>query len=331
MKFVMKKKTYKIGECLLITLVIFLVSVFLTFTFSKKINYGLDLKGGFEVLYLVESLDGKDVTDSDIKATYKSIGKRIDTLGVSEPEIVIEGNKIRVKLPGVKDESEARDRLTTPAVLTFRNTSNEELMSSSVLATPGASLDYDNKTGKPVVALSIKDKDTFYRVTKSVSESTDQMITIWLDYKEGDEYSTTKCGESGSNCISAATVKEAFSSNVVIQGNFSEEEASLLVDLINSGSLPTKLTEISTKTVDASYGSNTLALIAKAGIITFIIIALIMVFFYRLSGLISVISLALYISLVFLFYNLIDGVLTLTGIAALILGIGMAEDSTNKT
>ena len=84
-------------------------------------------------------------------------------------------------------------------------------MSSSVLATPGASLDYDNKTGKPVVALSIKDKDTFYRVTKSVSESTDQMITIWLDYKEGDEYSTTKCGESGSNCISAATVKEAFS------------------------------------------------------------------------------------------------------------------------
>ena len=321
------KKEYKISKGILITLVVLLVSIVLTLTFSKKINYGLDLKGGFEVLYLVESLDGKDVTDDEVKATYKSIGKRIDTLGVSEPEIVIEGDKIRVKLPGVKDESEARDRLTTPAVLTFRNTSNEELMTSSVLGTPGASLDYDNKTGKPVVALSIKDKDTFYRVTKSVSESTDQMITIWLDYKEGDDYSTAKCGESGSNCISAATVKEAFSSNVVIQGNFSEEEASLLVDLINSGSLPTKLTEISTKTVDASYGSNTLALIAEAGIITFIIIALIMVFFYRLSGLISVVSLALYISLVFLFYTLIDGVLTLTGIAALILGIGMAVDS----
>ena len=321
------KKEYKISKCLLITLVVLLLSIVLTLTFSKKINYGLDLKGGFEVLYLVESLDGEDVTEDDVKATYKSITKRIDTLGVSEPEIIIEGDKIRVKLPGVKDENEARERLTTPAVLTFRNTSNEVLMTSSVLGTPGASLDYDNKTGKPVVALSIKDKDTFYRVTKSVSESTDQMITIWLDYKEGDDYSTAKCGESTSNCISAATVKEAFSSNVVIQGNFSTEEANLLVDLINSGSLPTKLTEISTKTVDASYGSNTLALIAEAGIITFIIIALIMVFFYRLSGLISVISLALYISLVFLFYTLIDGVLTLTGIAALILGIGMAVDS----
>ena len=79
----MKKKSYNISKGILITLVIFVVSVVLTFTFSKKINYGLDLKGGFEVLYLVESLDGKDVTDSDIKATYKSIGKRIDTLGVS--------------------------------------------------------------------------------------------------------------------------------------------------------------------------------------------------------------------------------------------------------
>lgn len=317
----------KLSKGILYTLAIFVISVILILVFSKKINYGLDLKGGFEVLYLVENLDGSKVSESDIKATYKSINKRIDTLGVSEPEIVIEGDKIRVKLPGVKDESEARDRLTTPAVLTFRNTSNEELMTSSVLSTPGASLDYNSKTGKAVVALSIKDKDTFYRVTKSVSESSDQLITIWLDYKEGDSYETARCGESGSNCISAATVKEGFTNNVVIEGNFTEEEASLLVDLINSGSLPTKLSEVSTKSVDASYGSNTLDLIAKAGIITFVIITIIMVYFYRISGLISSVNLLLYISLVFLFYTLIDGVLTLTGIAALILGIGMAVDS----
>ena len=177
-----KKKSYSIVKCLILTICIFLVSLLLILTYSKKLNYGLDLKGGFEVLYQVSSLDGSKVSDSDIKATYKSIGKRIDTLGVSEPEIVIEGDKIRVKLPGVQDESTARERLTTPAVLTFRNTSNEELMTASVLSTPGASLDYDKKTGKPVVALSIKDKDTFYRVTKSISESTDKLITIWLDY-----------------------------------------------------------------------------------------------------------------------------------------------------
>ncbi len=320
------KKQKKLSKSICLLLLTLILGILLIFTFIRKINYGLDLKGGFEVLYLVESLDGEDLTNEDIKGAYKSIRNRIDTLGVSEPEIIIEGEKIRVKLPGVQDENEARERLTTPAVLSFRNTSDEELMNASVLSSPGASLDFDKQTGKPVVALKIKDNDTFYRVTKKVSESSDQLITIWLDFEEGDSYKTATCGESSTKCISAATVKEAFSGNVVIQGNFSEEEAQELVDLINSGSLNVKLTEISTKTVDASYGSNTLKLIAEAGLVTLLVISLIMIIFYRLSGFISTVSLILYIGLVFMFYSLIDGVLTLTGIAALILGIGMAVD-----
>ena len=320
------KKQKKLSKSIVVLLLTLILGILLIFTFIRKINFGLDLKGGFEVLYLVEGLQGEKLTDEDIKGAYKSIRNRIDTLGVSEPEIIIEGEKIRVKLPGVQDENEARERLTTPAVLTFRNTSDEEVMNASVLSSPGASLDYDRQTGKPVVALKIKDNDTFYRVTKAISESSDQLITIWLDYEEGDSYKTANCGETSTKCISSATVKEGFSGNVVIQGNFSEEDAEELVDLINSGSLRVKLTEISTKTVDASYGSNTLKLIAVAGLITLLIISIIMVFFYNLSGFISVVSLILYIGLVFMFYSLIDGVLTLTGIAALILGIGMAVD-----
>ena len=320
------KKQKKLSKSVVVLLLTLILGILLIFTFIRKINFGLDLKGGFEVLYLVEGLQGEKLTDEDIKGAYKSIRNRIDTLGVSEPEIIIEGEKIRVKLPGVQDENEARERLTTPAVLTFRNTSDEEVMNASVLSSPGASLDYDRQTGKPVVALKIKDNDTFYRVTKAISESSDQLITIWLDYEEGDSYKTANCGETSTKCISSATVKEGFSGNVVIQGNFSEEDAEELVDLINSGSLRVKLTEISTKTVDASYGSNTLKLIAVAGLITLLIISIIMVFFYNLSGFISVVSLILYIGLVFMFYSLIDGVLTLTGIAALILGIGMAVD-----
>lgn len=320
------KKQKKLSKSVVVLLLTLILGILLIFTFIRKINFGLDLKGGFEVLYLVEGLQGEKLTDEDIKGAYKSIRNRIDTLGVSEPEIIIEGEKIRVKLPGVQDENEARERLTTPAVLTFRNTSDEEVMNASVLSSPGASLDFDRQTGKPVVALKIKDNDTFYRVTKAISESSDQLITIWLDYEEGDSYKTANCGETSTKCISSATVKEGFSGNVVIQGNFSEEDAQELVDLINSGSLRVKLTEISTKTVDASYGSNTLKLIAVAGLITLLIISIIMVFFYNLSGFISVVSLILYIGLVFMFYSLIDGVLTLTGIAALILGIGMAVD-----
>ena len=300
----------------------------------NSINYGLDLKGGFEVLYKVSPLnEDEELTDDMLTATYKSINNRIDTLGVSEPEISVEGDKIRVKLPGVTDESEARERLSTPAVLTFRNSSDELLMAADVLDSPGASLDY-NETGRPVVALKIKDNDTFYHVTSAVSKSEDQLIVIWLDYdetKHSFENMKEECGTSNAACISSATVKEAFSSNVVIEGNFTKEEAQELVDLINSGSLPTKLEEVSTKTVDASFGSDTLRIAALAGVITLVIITIIMTIFYRLSGFASSICLVFYSLLVLAMFNAIDGVLTLTGIAALILGVGMAVDSSIVT
>ena len=300
----------------------------------NSINYGLDLKGGFEVLYKVSPLnEDEELTDDMLTATYKSINNRIDTLGVSEPEISVEGDKIRVKLPGVTDESEARERLSTPAVLTFRNSSDELLMAADVLDSPGASLDY-NETGRPVVALKIKDNDTFYHVTSAVSKSEDQLIVIWLDYdetKHSFESMKEECGTSNAACISSATVKEAFSSNVVIEGNFTKEEAQELVDLINSGSLPTKLEEVSTKTVDASFGSDTLRIAALAGVITLVIITIIMTIFYRLSGFVSSICLVFYSLLVLAMFNAIDGVLTLTGIAALILGVGMAVDSSIVT
>ncbi len=322
-------KNKKFITSIIICAVLLILSIILAKPTIKKLNFGLDLKGGFEVLYLVESLEGeKTPTNEEVSSTYKAIRNRIDTLGVSEPEITIEGDKIRVKLPGVTDEAQARERLSTPAVLTFRNTSNEELMTGAVLDTPGAKLDYDRNTNLPVVALSIKDNDKFYNVTRRISESNDQLITIWLDFEEGDTYSKEECGKSGNKkCISAATVKEAFANNVIIQGNFTEAEAKELVDLINSGSLPTKISEISTKTVDASFGEETLNNVVIAGIITLLVIILIMTFFYRISGFISSICLLAYTVIVFILFSLIDGVLTLTGIAALILGIGMAIDS----
>ncbi len=296
----------------------------------NNLNYGLDLKGGFEVLYQIEPLQkGNKVTDDMMKSTYKAISNRVDTLGVSEPEITIEGNKIRVKLAGVTNEKEARDRLSTPAVLSFRNTSDDLLMNADILGTPAAKLDY-NSQKQPVVSLKIDDKDKFYSVTKKISESTDQTIVIWLDFKEGvNSFSKeTSCGRDGNmSCISNATVKQAFSSDVIIEGGFTVEEAQSLVDLVNSGSLPTKLNEVSSKTVDASFGSDTLKVAGIAGVIVMILIILVMTLVYRFSGFISGLCMLIYSFLVFLVFILIDGVLTLPGIAALILGIGMAVDA----
>ena len=296
-----------------------------------KINYGLDLQGGFEVLYKVSPIDKKSKLDSDmLYNTYKSLLKRIDILGVSEPEITIGGdNQIRVKLAGVKNKEEAREVLSSTASLTFRDTSNHLLMTSSVLG--GNAKVSSDQNGKPAVSLSIKDKDKFYEVTSKVSKMSNNLIVIWLDYdEEKDSYSSEKekCGSlSDSHCLSAATVSQGFSSDVIITGNFTEEEAKNLVELINSGALPTKLEEISSRTVEASFGANSLNKTLLAGVLGICIVVLIISLVYHFSGFIASIGVLLYTALTFLVFYLINGVLTLPGIAAMLLGIGMAVDA----
>ena len=303
---------------------------FLFVPLFKSLKFGLDLQGGFEILYKVDSIDGSKMNKEKLTATYKTLSKRIDSLGVSEPEIIIEGNnKIRVKLAGVKDPDEARKQLSTVASLSFRDTNDNLLMDSDVLKAGGAKISQDS-AGNPAVLLSVKDKDKFYKVTNQVKDYEKNMLVIWLDYEDlKDSFANegSKCGTSESNCLSAASVSQGFASDVIIQGSFTDEEVSNLVDLINSGSLPSKLTEISSKTVGASFGDATLEKTLIAGIIGVVLIILILICVYHFAGFISSISMMLYTFLVFLIFWLVGGVLTLPGIAALVLGIGMAVDS----
>ena len=257
-------------------------------------------------------------------------------MGVSEPVITVEGdNLIRVQLPGVSNEDEARNRISTTAVLSFRDTDDKLLLTSEVLGRGGASLSQNERTLAYQVKLDIKDLEKFYNVTNNLSKKTNgkNMMVVWLDFDEKtDSYENQKniCGSKGNmKCISAAYVNQGLNSNnVVIEGSFTEEEAKTLVDLINSGSLPTKLTEESTpKSVSPSFGEETISKTGIAGLITLAIICLILIFNYKLSGVVGSICLFAYVVLVFAIFNAVGGVLTLTGIAALILGIGMAVDS----
>ena len=324
-----KKKKQMIGKLLWIFIITALISAFFNPLF-QDLKFGLDLQGGFEILYQVSPIDGSKMTKEKLNATYKSMVKRIDSLGVSEPEIVLEGNdKIRVKLAGVTNQEEARSKLSTVANLTFRDSNNNLLMTSDVLKAGGAKVSQD-QSGKPAVALSIRDKDTFYKVTNKVKDMSNNTIVIWLDFDESkDSYSSesSSCGTSDSNCLSAARVSQAFASDVIIQGDFTEEEVQNLVDLINSGSLPTKLTELSSKTVGASFGDATLEKTLIAGIIGVALIILLLLALYHFCGILSAVSIILYTFFVFATFWLVGGVLTLPGIAALILGIGMAIDA----
>lgn len=330
----------KFSNVLILTILILLASISGIYYSIKNLKYGLDLQGGFEVLYSVDSIDGKKVTTDMVNSTYKIIDKRINSLGVSEPEISIEGNNIRVTMAGIDNIEDARKTISTTAALTFRTHDGELLMDSSVLNSGKASVGYSADKGY-YISLSVKDKDTFYKQTKKVSEMDKNYIVIWLDYEEGttlesngvtygytDQNGFHVCGDiNDSNCLSYAGVSQGFASDVIIEGNFKQAEAQGLVDLINSGSMPTKLTEISSKTVTASFGENSLDKTFKAGIVGISAIAILLIVIYRFSGFLSSISILTYTFITLLLFNLVGGRLSLQGIAALVIGIGMAVDS----
>ncbi len=312
--------------------IVAVIAVLILSTFSTiraNLNLGLDLQGGFEILYQVEPLtEGGTV---DMTAVTNAIEKRINVLGVSEPSITVEGeDRIRVQLAGVEDPETARQMIGTTANLTFRDVDDNELADSSILEEGGASLAYQN--GKPVVSLQIADTETFAQITSEIAakSSGENILVIWLDWEEGDSYQEEAAkAASGEEpkYISAATVSSQISGDCIIEGSFTVEEATTLANLINSGSLPVKLTEISSNVVSAQYGSSALTQTARAGIIGILAVMVMMIWLYRLPGVIADIMLAAYIWAIFGLYALMGAVFTLTAIGALVLGVGMTVDA----
>lgn len=296
---------------------------------ASHLNLGLDLKGGFEILYQVDPLtEGSDV---DMTVVVNSISKRINVLGVSEPSITVEGtDRIRVQLAGVADQDAAREMIGTTANLTFRDVDDNLLADSSILTEGGASLGYDEQ-GLPVVSLKIKDATTFADITSTISQKTsgENIMVIWLDYTDGQSYKeeATKAASGGTPAyISAASVSSSISGDCQISGNFTEAEAKTLANLINSGSLPVKMTELSSNVVSAQFGIDAFNRTALAGLIGIIGIMIYMIIRYRVPGVISALMLVAYIWCVFALYSLMGAVFTLSAIGALVLGIGMTVD-----
>lgn len=315
-------------------IVVFLLTILVmigcigTFSASsiENMNLGLDLKGGFEILYEVSPLESAQNKNIEMNAVAEAVGRRVNVLGVSEPDISVEGdNRIRVQLAGIKDIESAREVISSTAVLTFRDTSDNLLMDSSVLEEGGASLGYEN--GSPVVQLKIADKEKFAEVTSALSQTSDQLMVTWLDYKEGQTYVSESTSENPAY-ISAATVKEELNSNTVyISGNFTQEEAQQLAELLNSGSLNFQMKEIYSNVVSPTLGEGSFDKTISAGMIGILGIMLFMMLVYRFPGIISAVTIAGYTLVTLVIYTAMGGVFTLSGIAGLVLGVGMAVDS----
>lgn len=322
----MKKSRFIVFGITVVTIFAIIAASFGSVKDGMKL--GLDLQGGFEILYEVSPLEGKNMPD--MSAVAESVNKRVDVLGINEPEITVEGNnRIRVQLAGVKNADQARRVISSTANLTFRDVNDNLLMDASVLKEGSASVGYD-EYGNPLVNLKLADQKKFYEVTKEVASKSEgeNLMVAWLDFDEKTDSYAKEANAENPKFISAARVQEGINStSAQISGNFTKEEAKELSDLINSGSLPVKMTEIYSDSVTADYGTDAFSVTMFAGAVGIGLIMLFMILYYRLPGVISAVTIAAYVFVVFVLYNLMGAVFTLSGIAALVLGVGMAVDS----
>ncbi|MBF0737636.1 protein translocase subunit SecDF [Staphylococcus arlettae] len=327
------KKSSKIVAFLLLVVILF-AGMGLTYkNVVKDVNLGLDLQGGFEVLYQVDPLQEGDKIDNDaVQATAKTLENRVNVLGVSEPKIQVEDqNRIRVQLAGVENQSQAREILSSQANLTIRDADDNIKLTGKDIQQGSAKQEFKQNTNQPAVTFKLKDSDKFKKVTEEISKKKENVMVVWLDYEKGDSYQKEK-SKKDPKYVSAASVDKLINSDSVeISGGFNGEkgvqEAKQIADLLNAGSLPVDLNEIYSNSVGAQFGQDALDKTILASIIGVAIIYLFMLGFYRLPGLVAIIALTTYIYLVMVAFNFISGVLTLPGLAALVLGVGMAVDA----
>ena len=253
------------------------------------------------------------------------IEDRLVGLGITDYESYVDNNKNRiiVRFPWKSDEADfnpqtAIDEIGTTAKMVFRKGSSstgEEILSGDDVASASAAY---NETEGWVVQLKFNsDGASAFAAATTELAANNGTISIWLD---------------DSN-ISTATVNEAITGGeAIIKGNFDQDSASTLANQINSGSLPFALSAESYSTISPSLGAKSLDVMVQAGIIAFILVALMMIFRYRLPGTIAVISLmgqvAATLAVVSGYFSVFPGsTLTLPGIAGIILGIGMGVDA----
>lgn len=290
---------------------------------ASDIRFGIDIRGGVDVTFM--PADDVEATDAQMTAAKTVIEDRLVGLGITDYESYVDNNKNRiiVRFPWKNDEADfnpqtAIDEIGTTAKMVFRKGSSatgEEILSGDDVASASAAY---NETEGWVVQLKFNSAgaSAFATATTELAAS-NGTISIWLD----------------DNNISTATVNEAITGGeAIIKGNFDQDSASTLANQINSGSLPFALSAESYSTISPSLGAKSLDVMVQAGIIAFILVAILMIVRYRLPGTIAVISLmgqaAATLAVVSGYFTVFPGsTLTLPGIAGIILGIGMGVDA----
>ncbi|HEY4516117.1 MAG TPA: protein translocase subunit SecD [Candidatus Paceibacterota bacterium] len=306
-------------------------------TGENKFKLGLDLSGGTQLIYRADtSKVASGEIDDSMEALRNAIERRVNLFGVSEPLVQVETsgiggegqNRLIVELPGVTNVQEAIDQIGKTPTLEFMlmkpdfdlSSVGDGVVPEDVFIATGldggklqkATIQFDpNFPTQPIIGLQFntEGKNLFAEITKN---NIGRIMGIFLD----------------GLLIQAPYIREEIpSGEAVITGDFTAEEAKQVVRDLNYGALPVPVELISTQSIGATLGQQAVADSLKAGLYSFIIIAIFLIGWYRGPGLVSVVALIIYTVINLALFKLMSVTLTAAGIAGFILSIGMAVDA----
>lgn len=286
----------------------------------KNITLGLDLNGGVSITYQTSEAnpDAQDMADTIYK-----LQKRAENYS-TEAAVYQEGSdRINIDIPGVTDANEILAELGKPGSLLFME----------------GTYDADgNITGLENVVLEGSDvKDAgVYRVEGKNGAADSYEVQLILNDEGAKKFADATTRNVGrpiyiiydDQIVSYPTVNEPITGGTAsISGNFDVDSAQNLASTIRLGALKLELTELRSNTVGARLGQSAIETSIKAAIAGLIIIFILMIILYRAAGVAASFALTLYTGLILILLDAFDVTLTLSGIAGIILSIGMAVDA----
>lgn len=286
---------------------------------GKGLNKGIDLAGGSIITF---EADKPDVTAEEMDSVEAVMRTRLANEGYTEARVSRNQSvtgRIRVEIPQVTDTEEAINLLGSTAKLTFRDSAGNVVMDGADVESASAKYGKLEQMGNAENYVELKLK------AEGVEKFASATAAAAAKASSGENYITIMLDE---DIVSSPSVKEAINSETcVISGSFTQETAATLANQIKSGSLPVSLHDIESSTVGPELGENALSSSLLAALIGIILILLFMLFVYRLPGLVADIALLGYIGIMCLIIGGFQINLSLSGIAGIVLSIGMAVDA----
>lgn len=284
---------------------------------SPDMRYGIDIRGGVDAVFQPAEDLGRKPTVTELEAARAIIETRLDKQNILDRDVTTdEGNGyVIVRFPWKADETDfnpekAISELGDTAQLTFVGPDDKVILTGSNVRSSKPGVGQNLNEGY-IVSLDFDEKGTKLfgeATTKFVGKN----IRIYMDEEK----------------ISEATVIQPITTGeAMITGQDSYEDAKLLSDKINSGALPFSMVTKNYSTISPSLGSGALGVMVKAGLIAFIVICILLISYYKLPGVVACFSLMIQISGQILSLSIPQVTLTLTGIAGIILSIGMGVDA----